>query len=202
VVLRGGQCDRVLAVAEGEEGEFLAVEELFEDKLLFGCAEECAGEDLRGGFFGLGVGVAEDYALASGESVGLDDDRCTEAGKFAAKVFEAAADAVGGGGNFVALHEVLGKGLAGLQAGSGLGGAEDAETEALELIDQAEREREFGADYGEGWALGFDYAEHGGEVRGVDRNATGGLRAIVEKNLRDACIAWCADNLGDASGPG
>jgi hypothetical protein len=72
----------------------------------------------------------------------------------------------------------------------------------LQLIDKAEGEREFGTDYGEGWALGFDYAEHGGEVRSVDRDRAHSLRAILEANLRDACIAWGADDLGDACGFG
>ena len=157
VVLRGGQRYGVFAVAESEERQLFAVKELFEDKLFFGGAEQCAGEYLRGGFFGLGVGVAEDYALASGESVSLDDDRCTEAREFATEVFERAADGVGGGGNRVALHELLGEGFAGLQARGGLRGAEDAQAAAFELIDQAKREWKFGANDGEGWVFRLDY---------------------------------------------
>ena len=88
MVLCGGQCYGVFSVAKGEEGELLAVEELLEDKLFFGCAEECSGKNVCGGVFGLGVGVAEDYTLAGGEAVGLNYDGCGEAGKLAANLVE------------------------------------------------------------------------------------------------------------------
>ncbi len=55
VVLRGGEEDGVPAVTEGEEGELVAVKELFEDDLGDGRAEECAGEHVVGGRAGLRV---------------------------------------------------------------------------------------------------------------------------------------------------
>ena len=74
VVLRCGQCNRVFSVAEGEEGELLAFEELLENQFFLGCSQQRAGKDLCGGLFGLDVGVAEDYTLAGSEAVGLDYD--------------------------------------------------------------------------------------------------------------------------------
>ncbi|HEY8997325.1 MAG TPA: phosphoribosylglycinamide synthetase C domain-containing protein, partial [Edaphobacter sp.] len=48
-------------------------------------------------------------------------------------------EGVRGGGDVVALHEGLGKRLRRFEPGCGLGGAEDAELEALQLVDEAER---------------------------------------------------------------
>jgi hypothetical protein len=49
-----------------------------------------------------------------------------------------------------------------------LGRAEDAHLALLEGVDEAERERDFRADDGEGWALFLDYGEHGFEAVDVD----------------------------------
>ena len=49
-------------------------------------------------------------------------------------------------GNAVAGHEGLGEALARLQLRGGLGGTEDGDAAAAELIDRAEQERHLGAD--------------------------------------------------------
>ena len=115
VVLGGGDLDGVSAVAEGEEGELFAGEELFEDDFGLRSAEEGAAEHLGGGFFGLKVGLADDDAFAGGEAGGFDDDGHGEAGEFFADLVEGGADGVGGGGDVVALHELFGEGFAGLE---------------------------------------------------------------------------------------
>ena len=94
----------------------------------------------------------------------------------------------------MALHEVLGEGLARLQPRGGLGGAEDAQAEAEKLVDEAEGERQLGADDGERGPFGLDDAQHGGEVAGVDRDAAGGLC--------DARVSRRADDLGHSRGLG
>ena len=126
VVLRGGDLDGVGAVAEGEEGELFAGEELFEDDLGLLGAEQSAGEHLGGCLFGFEVGVADDDALACGEAVGFDDDGDGEAAELFADLFERGAEGVGRSGDVVALHEFFGEGLAGLELRGVLGGAEDA----------------------------------------------------------------------------
>ncbi len=68
VVLGRGDFDGVRAVAEGEEGELFASEELFEDDFGFGGAEERAAEHLGCCLFGFEMGVADDDAFAGGES--------------------------------------------------------------------------------------------------------------------------------------
>ncbi len=127
VILGGGDFDGVGAVAEGEEGELFAGEELFEDDLGLLSAEERAAEHLCGCLFGFEVGVADDDAFAGGEARGFDDDGDGEAAELFADLFEGGAEGVGGGGDVVALHELFGEGLAGLELSGGLGGAEDAE---------------------------------------------------------------------------
>jgi len=74
VVLGGSYGGGVPAVAEGEEGELFADEELLEDDLGLLGAEEGSGEHLGGCCLGLEAGVADDDSFACGEAVGLDDD--------------------------------------------------------------------------------------------------------------------------------
>jgi hypothetical protein len=88
----------------------------------------------------------------------------------------------------VALHERFGEGLAGLEAGSGLRGAEDTHLALLEGVDETEGERNFGAYDGECGLLGLDYGEHGLEAVDVDGDAAG--------DLGDSSIARSADNFG------
>jgi hypothetical protein len=87
----------------------------------------------------------------------------------------------------VALHELLGKGFAGLELGCGLGWAEDAEAAFGELVDQAECEREFRADDSECWLFDGDDVDHLVEITKIDWNAAG--------QLSDAAIAGCAENF-------
>ncbi len=56
---------------------------------------------------------------------------------------------VGGGGDGVDAHEVLGEGLARLDFGGALVWAEDWDAEFLEMVHDARRQRRFGADDGE-----------------------------------------------------
>ncbi len=115
-----------------------------------------SAEHLRGCLFGLEAGLADDDAFARGEAVGLDDDGEGEAVELFADLVERGADGVGGGGDVVALHELFGEGFARFELRGGLRGAEDAEVAPGQLVDDAKRERNFGADDGEAGALGFD----------------------------------------------
>ena len=69
-------------------------------------------------------------------------------GSCAAHFVQSGADSVGGGGDVVTPHELLGEGLARLQPRGSLRGSEDAQAEAQELVYEAERERQLGADDG------------------------------------------------------
>jgi hypothetical protein len=189
VVLRGGDFDGMGAVAEGEEGELFAGEELFEDDGLFCGAEEGAAEHLGSGGFGLKVSFADDDPFARGETGGFDDDGDGEAGELFADLVECGADAVLGGGEVVALHELFGEGFAGFELGCSLGGSEDAVAAFGELVDEAEGERDLGADDGEGGLLDDDDVDELVEVGRVAGDAAG--------DGRDAAVAGSAEDLCD-----
>ncbi len=74
MILRGGERDGGLAVAQREEGGFLAVEEFLDHDLAAGFAET-AGEHHVDGVFGFGEVLRHDHAFAGGKAVGLDHDR-------------------------------------------------------------------------------------------------------------------------------
>ena len=111
MVLGGGDRDGSFAVAEGEEGDLFAGEELLEDDLGLGGAEKDSGEHLGGGALGLEVGVADDDAFSGGQSGGFHHDRDGEARQLGADVVEGGAERVLCGWDVVALHEGLGEGL-------------------------------------------------------------------------------------------
>ena len=73
VVLRGRQRDRALAVAQREQRELLALEELLEHDL--GRAEAAVVEERLERRARVVLGLADDHALARGEHVRLQHDR-------------------------------------------------------------------------------------------------------------------------------
>ena len=186
------------AVTETNEADFFALEEFLDDNLLRGFAEERAVEEAVGGFEGDVARLAEDDAFAGGEAVGFDDDGRMEEGDGFFELAGVRTDRVFGGGDLMALHELLSEGLAGLEARGGLGGAEDAEAAGLEGVDDAEGERQLGADDGEAGGFGCDEADHVVESFEVDGDAAG--------DLSDAAVAGRADNFRDTraacDGPG
>ena len=143
--------------------ELFAFEKLFDDDLFDGVPSSSPEKHLGGGGFGLVGGFADDDAFAGGESVGLDDDGDGEEAELFADVVERGADGVVGGGNVVALHEVFGEGLAGLELAAAWVGPKTRKPRLLELVDEAEGERQFGADDGEVGLLAF------GDARAVRR---------------------------------
>ena len=148
-----------------------------------------AGEHLCGDFFGFEVGIADDDAFAGGETGGFDDDGDGKAREFFAHFFEGGAKGVVGRWDDVALHELFGEGFAGLELRRGLRGAEDAVAAFSELVDDADGEREFGTDDGEGGLLDSDDVDHLVEVAGIDGDAAG--------ELGDAAVARGAENFSD-----
>ena len=73
VVLRGSERDDVLAVAERQQRQLLAVEELLEHDL--GLAEALLDEEGLDRLARLGLARGDDHALARGQAVGLEDRR-------------------------------------------------------------------------------------------------------------------------------
>ena len=198
VVLRGCEGRDVGAVTEADKADLFAFEELLNDNLLRGLAEERAVEEAVRGFESDIVRIAKNDAFAGGEAIGFDNDGRMEEGDRFFEFAGVGADGVFGGGNLVALHELLGEGLAGFETRGGLGGSEDAEAAGLEGVDDAEGEGQLGADDGEAGRLGLDESNHVVDVFEVDGNATG--------ELGDAAVARRANNFSDAwaarDGPG
>ncbi len=146
VVLGRGDLDGVRAITEGEEGEFFAGEELFEDDFGFGGSEKGAAQHLGCCLFGFEMRVADDDTFTGGKSGGFDDDGNAESGEFSADFIETGAEGICGGGDVVALHELFGEGFAGFELRGVLCGAEDSVTAPGELVDEADGEGEFRAD--------------------------------------------------------
>ena len=73
VVLRRGERHRALAVAQRQQRELLAVEELLDDHV--GRAEDLALEHVDERLARLGLVLGDHHALAGGQPVGLDDHR-------------------------------------------------------------------------------------------------------------------------------
>ena len=74
VILRGNERRHVLAVAEAEKADLVALDEFLNDDLLFGRTEKRAGEETLRRFNRRGARIADDDALACGEAVGFDHD--------------------------------------------------------------------------------------------------------------------------------
>jgi hypothetical protein len=138
------------------------------------------------------MGVADDDAFSGGEAIGFDDYGDAVAAELVADFVEGGADGVGGGGYFVEPHEFFGEGFAGLEFCGVLGGAEDAVAALLELVDDAEGERQLGAHDGEGGAFTLYGGEELGDVADIDGHAAG--------ESCDASVAGGTDDFGDARG--
>ena len=190
VVLRGNKRRDVLAVAKAEEADLVAFKELLDHDLALRLAQQRAREQPLGGLSGDVARGADDDAFARGQPVGFDHDRRMKDFDGFFNFGRGGADGVVGGGNVVALQKALGEALAGFQHGCGARGAEDAQAALLQRIDNAQRERQLGADDGEGGLLGLGQADHGGEVFEIDRDAA--------RNLRHAAVARRANHLSDA----
>ena len=148
------------AVREAEDGDLGALQVLLDDEAGAALAEDAVLHGGADGLAGLLAAHGDRDALAEGEAVGLDDDgdgRGFDVGHGGVEVVE---DLVGGGGDAVFLHESLGKDLAALDLGGGLGGAEGGGADVLKGVGHAEAEGIVRGDYGE---VGADLP---GEVHG------------------------------------
>jgi hypothetical protein len=93
-------------------------------------------------------------------------------------------------GNLVALHKLLGEGLARFKTGSIFCRTEDTKTSLLKRIDDSEREGQLRSDDCEAGLLQLGEAHHGGHIFEVDRKTAG--------NLGDTAIARRANHFGDS----
>ncbi len=188
VVLCRGDGHGVPAIAEREEGELFAVEELLEDDLRLLHAKQSSAEHLCGCGLGLQMRLADHNTLAGSEPIGLDDNRNGETAELFPDLVERSADRMGSGRNLMALHELFRKGLAALKPGCCPCRSEDAHPALLQRIDQAERERNLRTHHRQGRVLDRHEIDHGLQIVHIDRNTPG--------DLRDPSVPRSADYFG------
>ena len=184
MILRRGERDGGLAVAQREEGSFLAVEEFLDDDFAAGLAQGAAEHhvDRR---FRLGHIRRHDDTLAGGKPVGFDHDRRAAAADIGLGRRRRAEAFIGRGGNAVRPAQVLGEALGAFEAGGGAARAEGLDAGGFEVIDDAGAERRLGPDNDQIDAVSTAIRDHRRMVADIERNA---LRLT-----RDARIARGAD---------
>ena len=161
-------------VGEGLRGDLAAGEGLLEDDGLSRLAED--------GFFAhqlvdrverfVGI-VTDEGALAGGKAVRLDDDRPGVSLDVVSGVHAAGEDGAVGGGDAVAVDELLGERLRSLNLRCGLRGAERGDPRGLEPVDETEHERDFGSDDDEVDAVVLRRGDDAVEVGGSDVEVAG-----------------------------
>ena len=131
VVLRRGERDRGLAVAQREERDFLAGEKFLDHDLGAGRAEAAAEHHVDRGF-GFGDRLRDHHALAEREPVGLDDDRRALRAHVGLGGRGGGEALIGGGRDAVFPAQVLGEALRAFEPRRGLGRAEGAKARGLD----------------------------------------------------------------------
>ena len=116
VVLRRRQRHDVLAVAERQQRELLALEELLQHHGRSAPKRRSVKKTSTAARASASVG-ADDHALAGGEPVGLEHRRVGGAGEVLERLLAAAQEDVAGGRHPGLLHQLLGEGLRALQLG-------------------------------------------------------------------------------------
>ncbi len=141
------------AVDEREERDFRTLEAFFDDDGAARVAEYFFLHHVSHGIKGFdGVG-ADDDAFAFGEAGGFDDERFGAGFDESDGGLEAGEGAAFAGGDACVAHHFFGEGFVGFELCAGAGRSEGADVFFREGIDEAERERVFGADDDE---VGFD----------------------------------------------
>ncbi len=105
VVLRGSERHDVLAVAEGQEGQLLAVEEVLKHYL--GLAKALLAEEHVHRFARFGFVLTDDHALTCGQAVGFEDHRVIGARHSVQSLLRAAKDHVACSGHSGSVHQLL-----------------------------------------------------------------------------------------------
>ena len=186
MVLRRGERNRGLAVAQREERGFLADETILDDDLPGGRTKPAAEQHVDGGF-GFGDCLRDDDAFAGGEPVGLHHDRRAFLAHIVFRGGGALESFVGGGRNLVGLAQVLGEALGAFQPRRPFGRAEGLDAGRFQIVDNAGAERRLRPDHDEVDLVRLGESDHRRMVGGIERHAFG--------LARDAGIAGRAIEL-------
>ena len=184
------------AVHHRNETGFLAVEEFLDHHAGAGIAERVAREHVTYGVLGFGQGHRHDHALAGGEAIGLDHDRCALLADVGQRGVHVGVHGVERGGDVVAGQEVLGVGLAAFQLRGGGGRPEDAQASSAEAVDHAGHQRYLRADHGQRHAFGLGQRQQAVDVSDFHRH----VAALAFTG--SAGVAGRHDHFGDTGGLG
>ena len=180
----GASGDRALAVAEREQGELVAVEELLHDD--GDVAEAALDQHLVQRRAGLALVRGDHDALAGREPVRLDDGRV--AGDRGHARLDVLDERVRGGGDAGRGHDLLGVGLRALEPRGGGDGAEAADAGGEQGVGEPVDERRLRPDDDE---VDLRRAGRGGERVGIVRG-----RVERPRVAADSRVAGRAQDLG------
>ena len=198
VILGDRHRPEIGAVDEAHQGEFLTFQEVFDDDLGAGGAETMVDEDVfertLSGVFVHGHG----HALASGQTISLDDDRCAMLVHVSLSHVQVAERLIFGGRNVVTVHELLGEILGTLDLGGGLGRAERLDSGGGEVVHNAFDQRNLRAHEHPVVAIVLDEVDERGVVRlaqlcGADAvlehaRVAGGHGDLVDARRLEQCV--------------
>ena len=180
VVLGWFERDDRFAITDGDEADFFALEEFFDDDFATRRADEGPGEEVGERGFGFGESLCDHHTLACREPVGFQDDGQGELLKSGSRLAFGMGDLILGGWDAVGCHEVFGKDLTAFELGGGTGGAEDEEALGLEAIHEA-------IDEGRLWSYNCKINFVGNERQGIV--------GVVPSDFGGAGIAWGDDDF-------
>ncbi len=172
MVLRRGQCDRGLAVAQREKGRFLAGEKFLDDDFAAGFAQ-AAAEHHVDGRFGLGDGLRHHHALAGGEAVGLDHDRRAARARIGLGRIGGVEALIGGGRDAVFPAQILGEALGAFEPCRGPGRSERLDAGGFQVVDDAGAERRLRPDHHKVDAMFAAKRDHRPMIGEVEADAFG-----------------------------
>ena len=180
-VLCGRERPRRLAVAEGEQRDLLADQQLLDHDGAARLAERAAEQaGLDGGQRALAVGADRD-ALAGGQPVGLDDAGAAQLVDGAARRVDVPGGDVARGRHARREHQLLGERLGALdQRGAGRR-AEDGDARAPQRVAEPEHERQLRADHDQ---VGLELVRQRGEAAEVVHG-----HVVAGGDARDAGVA-------------
>ena len=181
----------VFPVGEGQNGHLRPGQELLHHHPGAALPEDLVLHQGADRLPGLLTGLADEDALAQGQAVGLHH-RGQGAGLHIGQGgFRTVKYLVGGGGDAVAPHQVLGKHFAALDGGGVLRGAEAEDPGGLQSVHRPQHQGIVGGHHGEIHRVGPHELHNGGDVLGADGHALGvGGDAAVAGQGVDGLRPW------------
>ena len=177
MILARGERQDVRPIDHHDEACLLAGEKILDDQACARFAERVAAEHRVDGGMRLFRALRDDDALAGGQAIRLDDDRCAVRVDVRVRRPRIGERAVSGGRNAVPRHESLGVILRRLELRGRAGRSEDPQARGPEVIDDPGRERRLGPDDRQRNGLALRKIDQLTRVR--DRNV--GKRRVVRR---------------------